>query len=95
MYKEFYEGFHASLKRNYKVECLKQNLRLKVIRQLIHKDTVFNKKVLIAGCGRGQDTTVAGHRVYAFDLAFSAVNIAKKIPEHIYLITAITERIKR
>ena len=78
MYKEFYEDFHTSLKINYKVECLKQSLRLKVIREFVHKDNSFNKRILIAGCGSGQDTIVTGHRVYASDLALSAVDLAKK-----------------
>lgn len=91
MYREFYEGFYANLKKCNKVEDLKQGLRLRVIHELIQGDSMPNNKILIIGCGKGQDTTVTNRKVYAFDFAYSAIKTAKiNFPGHIYLVADAT-----
>lgn len=88
MLKNFYENYHIKIKsKRSKVEKMKQNARLKVIREFLHNYKLQNKKILIVGCGFGEDTLVAKNRVIAFDLAFSAVKMAKHdFPKNIYLV---------
>lgn len=81
--KDFYERFYLSLKRD-RIEKLKQETRLKLIRELL---TTKKNRILIAGCGIGQETGIFQERVWAFDLSFIAIKIAQgSCPGNIYLV---------
>lgn len=87
MFKNFYENFYVNSKVPRKTEAMKQALRLEAIRDLMRRDDEPDKKTLVAGCGAGEDTSVVARRVFAFDLAFSAIKIAKQnFPKNIYLV---------
>ena len=85
--KAFYDGFHSEL-RIGAVERIKQDSRLKTLRGLVysHSRGWTNKRILVAGCGRGGDTIVVDNPVIALDISFNALRIAKRdFPDNIYL----------
>ena len=84
--KNFYDKFHSDFKIN-PIERIKQNSRLKVIRELIYNHGgEAHKRTLVVGCGRGGDTAVVDNPVIALDISFNAVRTARNsFPDNIYL----------
>lgn len=82
--KNFYETFFTHQKRS-RVEQLKQDLRLRVIKKIFEEDKKLRQKTLIAGCGWGEDTLISKNALIACDLSMSALQKAKQLfPNHFY-----------
>lgn len=85
--KDFYERFYKGLKRS-KTEKMKQGARLRLIRELASANRPAHRRILIAGCGGGEDAGIFPEKVIAFDLSFTAVKTAKQsFPQNIYLVS--------
>lgn len=76
--RNFYEAFFTHQKRG-RIEQLKQDLRLRVIKKFFEEDKNPRRKTLIAGCGWGEDTTISKDALIACDLSINALQTARQL----------------
>ncbi|NIM03347.1 methyltransferase domain-containing protein [bacterium] len=83
----FYDKFYTIQKRTTKIEEMKQDIRVNVIRKFLRKDNRTHKKILIVGCGSEKDLSITRERIIAIDISSIAIKIAKKrFPHNTYFV---------
>ncbi len=85
--KGFYDEYYMKPRHSNRIEEMKQDARLKVLREFAANYT-DESRILIVGCGSGKDLTITEKRVFAFDLSFQAVKEAKaSFREHLFFVS--------
>ncbi|MEW6008549.1 MAG: class I SAM-dependent methyltransferase [Candidatus Omnitrophota bacterium] len=87
--RSFYENFYrGGIVDRSRVETLKQSYRIALIRSLAGNLGIgASKKVLIIGCGSGDDIAVYNHGVIASDLSFNAIKLSRhRYPDNKYVV---------
>lgn len=76
--KNFYDKFYTIQRRMTRIEEMKQDVRVNVLREFLKGDGRRYKKILIVGCGSEKDLSITTKRIIAIDISWVAIKIAKK-----------------
>ncbi len=84
--RDFYDDFYADFGRG-KIEKMKQSLRLRLISCLAGGYYDEGSRILIAGCGNGEDSRALNTRSVGFDFSYAAIKTASRFfPENLYAV---------
>lgn len=75
--RNFCEKYYTDRRIKGPVECFKQETCIQILSDLFKTIKIPPKRVLIAGCGSGEDYLIANKKLVGFDISKKAIKKAK------------------